>query len=154
MSTLVGRMKHRKLRIAWSVGSGIVCALLLATAYITQPSSPVPPPTPTGPDSSHWDFKFTKLITATLPGQPGVDRRKIRMIDLWGFSRQWTSYGLLLAIPHWLPVAVSMMAGYWIPVVPIIAGATAARASRFSLRTLLIATTLVAVGVGLIVWLS
>jgi hypothetical protein len=50
-----------------------------------------------------------------------------------------------LTFPLWFPTALAatLAAGPWIPV-----------SCRFSLRTLLIATTLVAVVLGLIVWLN
>jgi hypothetical protein len=159
-------MKHRKLRIAWSVVFGFACTFLIATAYIVQNSRPgAPPPPPMlGPNDSHWDFLFTRSqthITETFHDYSGdwmgrfAERRKLRTIDYLGFNRQATGGQYLWAIPHWFPIAVSMIAGYLAPTVLSFARRLAARLSlRFSLRTLLIATTLVAVVLGIIVWAS
>jgi hypothetical protein len=138
-------------------GVGIACVILFAIAYLFQRAGPTPPPTWMTAIGSRWDFRLTKsqtLITGTF-NQPDVDRRRIRTIDIFGFSRQGTFHQLLLAIPHWFPLALSMIAGYWTPTILSIARTMAARISlRFSLHTLLIATTLVAVGLGIIVWLT
>jgi hypothetical protein len=157
-------MKHRKLRIAWSVAWGIACALLLVTAYIARPTSPSLPSSPQ-PYGSSWSFRFNRdqtLITETYHDWSDDDdwmrryaeRRKSPTIDYLGFNRQSLGSQYLWTIPHWFPVALSMIAGYWAPAVLSFALRLAKRLRwRFSPRTLLTATTLVAVGLGLIVWL-
>jgi hypothetical protein len=54
----------------------------------------------------------------------------------------WDEFPSLI-VPHWIPVSVTALFSVapWIPC-----------PKRFSLRTLLIATTLVAVGLGAISW--
>src|SRR6476620_9572171 len=117
-------MKHRKLRIAWSMGSGIACALLIAAAYFFQLAYP---PTPKPPLSGRlWDFRFTRrqtLITQSFDDWSGdslsryVERRKLRTIDYFGFSRQSTGMHYLWTVPHWSLVVISMVVGYWVPLV-------------------------------------
>jgi hypothetical protein len=153
----------RALRIAWSVAWGIACVLLIAAACFFHPAYP-PSPKPPQPDGHCWNFRFTQsqtLITETFDDWTGdwrrryAERRKLRTIDYLGFNRQAIGSQYLWAIPHWFPVALSMIAGYWAPTVLSFARRLATRLSlRFSLRTLLIATTLIAVGLGLIAWLS
>ena len=57
------------------------------------------------------------------------------------FVRDSTSLAFSIVVPFWFPILMSAVIGglSWLPF-------------RFTLRTLLIATTLVAVGLGLIVW--
>jgi hypothetical protein len=149
-------MRSRKLRIAWSVGWGVACILFIAIAYTLQKPNPSPPPATR--NSMHWEFKLSPsktLITGTYPAEfvLGTDRRKMRTIDYVGFSRQSTWHHLLLTVPHWFPVALSMAVGYWTPAFLTFARAAIARFSwRFSLRTLLIAMTVVAALLGAVVW--
>ena len=71
-----------------------------------------------------------------------------------------TNFGSKGDTLHWFHSAVPIYDTWWVAVVPyLLAAATAGAASivpwmrwRFSLRTLLIATTLVAVVLGLAVW--
>ena len=60
------------------------------------------------------------------------------------FSWDYLPSGMHISMPTWLLCAFAMTLAVvpWLPL------------KRFSLRTLLIATTLVAVGLGLIVWMS
>jgi hypothetical protein len=58
-------------------------------------------------------------------------------------GRSWCANVSGLIVPHWFGVIV-------LGIIAALSWTT--RSSRFSLRTLLIATTLVAVGLGLIVW--
>ncbi len=59
-----------------------------------------------------------------------------------GFAKVVTSKSFLISFPYWVPLILASFLGGvpWLPY-----------SNRFSLRTLLIATTLVAVGLGLIV---
>jgi hypothetical protein len=151
-------MKHRKLRIAWSVGWGIVVMLLIALwvrsywweeiilAHFSN----------RGFQASHVLGQL-RLSSVYLPGSSfswpvmqtpvTVDTFRLDPVhahDLpsWvGFDWKVTKIGWRVCLPYWFV---------------LIATATGASAPwigwRFSLRTLLIATTLVAVGLGLIVW--
>jgi hypothetical protein len=151
-------MKHRKLRIGWSVAWGVVAVLLVALwvrsywnyyaiAYIDTSFGDVgtffyqgsaglelnrvstPPPF-----AQWWDFKSIPF-SADLPVEPGnriVDGMQLRSYSVTH------STGVVFPIPLAALVAVALAA---LP-----------RLYRFSLRTLLIATTLVAVGLGLAVY--
>jgi hypothetical protein len=146
-------MTYRKLRIAWSVGCGIVAVLLCmlwvrsywrvdAVVYKNLANFV------TGVASIRGCVWLQHLQLA--PGQqfasgqepPAgwlfVSRHSGPSIR-WSWSQSNTSIG----VPIFLLVAVSaaLVSAPWLPF------------KRFSLRTLLIATTLVAVVLGLIVWL-
>jgi hypothetical protein len=90
-----GRMRFRKLRIAWSVGALIIL-----------------------------------LLSGIQPASDGYETmRQMYFYLWWDHPVVWTASVLVIAIASWLP---------W--------------PNRFTLRTLLIATTLVAVVLGLIVY--
>jgi hypothetical protein len=148
--------KFRKLRIAWSVAWGVACVFCIAVIVRLQNPLPSPPsPSPTGTELDYRVDRRQTLITVTYPYEPNVDRRGIRRFDYFGFGRQYTWHQMLVTVPHWFPVVVSMFIGYWTPSLFSLTRAAVARLTwRFSLRTLLVATTAVAVGLGLIVWLS
>jgi hypothetical protein len=146
-------MKHRKLRTAWSVGWGIAAVLLVALWV-----------------RSHWSWDAAWIYTPTaellIDAQSGetflryhtppvspksevIGVKSVPALDIFvmppgsyaGF-RFIRSYGFGLFVPFWflVIVATSLTVAPWIT-------------WKFSLRMLLIATTLVAVGLGLIVWL-
>jgi hypothetical protein len=147
-------MKHRKLRIAWSVAWGVV-ALLLCVLWVR----------------SYWyeDVAFdvsgglrtqvmslSGSISLSLVEEPGSERRFITgpiinprtvihapQFSFLGFIVNRQPNATTTVVPYWL--LVSLCAGL---------AASAWHLWRFSLRTLLIATTLVAVVLGIIVWLS
>ncbi len=140
-------MKYRKLRIAWSVAWGVV-AVLLVVLWVR----------------SYWFGDFTVIkysashqfrlvsidgvIGSAIENPTAYNPRFIvgsEAISPNGFD--WTIYHVWgnhtrLCVPHWVLAIVpgSIAAVPWLPL-------------RFSLRTLLIAMTLVAVGLGLVVWL-
>ena len=143
-------MRFRKLRIAWSVFSGVAAVLLIALwvrsylfADATQNGSIV---SMAGKLYFHQQFAYIfqqpgELLPAnwmpqkffglhTLVGPPGV---------------QLVPHGVGWAVPYWwLAGSTSLLAMLpWIP-----------WTTRFSLRALLIATTLIAVVLGLVTWLS
>ncbi len=148
-------MKHRKLRIAWTVAWGVMALLLIALwvrsyRFIT---------------SFEVQDQQT-LITLSLESggvfSGGVSFATLRPRTTWNFSDKphkslrslwlphaiWNDpeFGYGIVTPFWLiaTVAVSLAISPWLT----------SWSKRFSLRTLLIATTLVAVGLGLIVWLT
>jgi hypothetical protein len=168
-------MKHRKLRIAWSVAWGVV-TVLLVTLWV----------------QSYWQFnswQFGFLHFQSMRGRVAMFRANdwrpwsastlpLEMAD-YGFERFMVtrirgdaldgsdSAGELLVLPDGepgeyirgrvpstkyavLPWPVSLL----LPIGCLISGIAPLLNRRFSLRTLLIATTLVGVGLGLIVWLT
>ena len=148
-------MKYRKLRIAWSVAWGIVAVLLIVLwvrSYWWSDSLAVPVPYSTvggisycgslilgeqeTSDAMPWHWSLRIQDYPWLPDE--MDKHR----DPWGIGLVKSPGGLRLEVPHFVAIiVVSLVAiGAW-------------REWRFSLRTLLIATTLVAVGLGLIVWL-
>ncbi len=118
-------MKYRKLRIAWSVGCGILCVLLIVLwvrSYgDTQPTEIIGVPL--------WVIDGT--IRIYDPSPPPVPTKDFIFIG----------DGCIGRLPIWsLATGVTAFAALpWIR-------------WRFSLRTLIIAITLVAVVLGLIVW--
>jgi hypothetical protein len=154
-------MKHRKLRIAWSVVWGVVAVLLVALwarsyrdlhgliisderYFIDSQNRRCGVATNAGlisfcvtnptPWPVSWSFSY-------------FQEDQIRHGFGWWTSEHGTGLNdssTAVVVPLWLPVAIA--AGFtafpWIR-----------HASHFSLRTLLIATTFIAVGLGVIVWL-
>jgi hypothetical protein len=163
-------MKYRKLRIAWSVVWGVVAVLVVVvwvrSYWITETAS--------------WTFARTLVEFTSFRGQLGnlildygTDMPTETKFDSWpigpnsqveyndgtgrplpsylGFKSSWLSAPALrggdtseFVMPYWSPavLGVCLAACPWVR-----------SPWRFSLRTLLIATTLVAVVLGLIVWL-
>ena len=149
-------MKFRKLRIAWSVACGIACVLLIAlwvrsywcadvidiprSKYLVEVGSEygkigIVKFDDPSISAGRWEF------VSEDPRPPGGD------VWLWptllGFARPVTPGMSAIVVPHWFLVLQFASAG----ALPRLQGF-----QRFSLRTLLIATTLVAVVLGLIVW--
>jgi hypothetical protein len=152
-------MKHRNFHIAWSVAWGVV-AVLLVVLWIR----------------SYWWFDW--LDAAITPGHSGIGVQsafgKFRVLMFYdSVDPIWWSWNasklegfvarsaaevigksklfdtsvrgaFVVTVPQWLGVfAVTLIAALpWLPL------------KRFSLRTLLIATTLFALVLGLIVWMS
>jgi hypothetical protein len=154
-------MKYRTLRIAWSVGWGLAAALLIVLWMVSYTVHPYLQ-TPTGIrcKSSNGVFVLLKLPAQATAYEPtGIitfrmpDGDKSVSVDLgprltWsGFQFQWDSgSSWYLQAPYWALVALTVL-GAVLPWIRQLRW-------RFSLRTLLIATTLVAVVLGTIVWLS
>jgi hypothetical protein len=141
-------MKFRKLRIAWSVFWGLACLLLIVLwvrSYYCHDAL------------WHVDLKGVGVGTASVAGTAYVSLGQFRFADAspgWHYTREAVSFKYQvfkldmsdptyteLSIPFWLPILASLTTSIapWCR-------------SRFSLRTLLIATTLVAVVLGLAVW--
>jgi hypothetical protein len=158
----VPRPRFRKLRIAWSVGWGIACVMLVGLwmrSYLVIDG---------------LSFPLTSRLCLNLGSMPGCAGAGIapksgllpnQPLPSWnsGSTEEWLNipieakhcqpsrvWGIFFAdsegflIPYWF---VTIFAGLF-ALVPWLRWS-----KRFSLRTLLIATTLVAVGLGLIVWL-
>jgi hypothetical protein len=144
-------MKHRKLRIAWSVAWGIAAVLLVVLwvrSYSGVDGFLVPRTNSCGlrlasfhgriggePDDTATEWRWLSE-TVNLDGFDWV--KWDRATPRWILKNDGT-----ISVPHWFPISIAgiLSAAQWLP-------------RRFTVRTLLIATTLVAVGLGLIVWLS
>jgi hypothetical protein len=144
-------MRYRKLRIAWSVVCAIACVLLIALwvrSYRWSDSVHVPLARETIVNSAAGVIGTGTFSQQFNTGwRPGWYWRTVPIEDSVRFRNrpQWDYYSdasrLLLEFPHWLLVLIMGA----LTAAPCIRG-------RFSLRTLLIATTLVAVVLGLVVW--
>jgi hypothetical protein len=88
--------------------------------------------------TSDWVGPDQFGLSTTIAGDPIIRIPRL-------FSLSWNSIAISIWVPHWLPVLLfaAMAALTWINHV-----------RRFSLRTLLIVTTLVAVGLGTVIYLS
>jgi hypothetical protein len=147
-------MRFRKLRITWSVGCGLACVLLIALwvrsyrwydiggYYSTVGSLSL--------ESQHGKVKvYTAIGHARGGGFVGgtvydKDNRNGPRLERWGFGHSLLRpFDIYMAMPHWLPVLL-LAASAIVPWIRRIKW-------RFSLLTLLIATTLVAAVLGLIV---
>jgi len=146
----------RGLRIAWSVVFGIICVVLIVLwvrsysrlEFVHCPLSSQntlffkshvgrlsvyaggPVPNVSGVFPSGWGIK-------SWP-QPESATRRNQQQPGWSFG--WDTYGAHFLFPHWLPILLSGL---------IAVGAGLRRPDKFSLRTLLIATTLIAVVLGI-----
>ena len=153
-------MKYRKLRIAWSVACGILCLLLIVlwvrsvNTFEGAQGTILPQTNPDGTRSAthltiHSFDNVLSVIWAT-------DRTRTRFPPWCSWSRTDQLYreswkltygyhdgnlgGIQYQAPYWLLVAVAsaLASLQWVPI-----------PKRFSLRTSLIATTLLAVILGL-----
>ena len=149
-------MKYRKLRIAWSVACGIASMLLMALwvrSYLWADYLKAPYPKGrdlvvvsrsgqlevelyylTAGELSYWQFdRLGPSELMELDGEPSLSGLGFKLY--WGVPSG-------IVVPLWFLVffSVSLAGLPWIRL-----------SKRFSLRTLLIATTLVAIMLGLIV---
>jgi hypothetical protein len=159
-------MKHRKLRIAWSVAWGVV-VVLLCVLWVR----------------SYWLVNRSEWHATNMPVffAESVAGRVLfgaRQADEWDYKGWWWKSesvedaehlrDLLYFDPHddhfeiagfqltRDSVGASLIAPYFFIVTAIAAIAAVPRlrwSKRFSLRTLLIATTLITVVLGIIVWM-
>jgi hypothetical protein len=146
-------MRFRKLRIAWSVVFGLACVLLIALCVRSYRYSDYL----SRNNESGRIFGFGSNYGAIVlsrsdwsdTGVPykshGWEYRRGSVYELSKFHWEWDGGEGMIRIPIWLPVSLFSVAG----VLPWIGPSY----RRFGLRTLLIVTTLVAMGLGLIVWL-
>jgi hypothetical protein len=149
-------MRFRKLRIAWSVGCGMACVLLIVLwvrsfCYCDH----VMIPTSHTHSISGWSARgqvfcvyfpsASEFLWTSVAADRNVEHDRGSVVSFlgdWCFN-VFSNYGSTgLTMPYWFPVLMTAA----LVVLP-----WAKRISwRFSLRTLLIATTLVAVVLGLI----
>jgi hypothetical protein len=148
-------MKFRKLRISWSVGCAIACVLLIVLwvrsyRWNNQLSIPLSDTQVVGPNSFSGRISFGVCTAPEAKFMWPAGLKSERITDntpIPGFT-----YGRITGIP--IRTVDFVQVPYWF--VFLLAAAVGAApwisvSKRFSLRTLLIATTLVAVVLGLIV---
>jgi hypothetical protein len=148
-------MKFRKLRIAWSVAWGIVAVLLCVLwvrSYWYQDgflfrNSPVMfggislmGSVATGVQQGDDDMPTLYAKSLSIEAHPWLMKSREDIHTRFGFAVTYSNGGNFFVFPHVFGVLTACAIGAlpWL---------------RFSLRTLLIATTLVALVLGSIVWL-
>jgi hypothetical protein len=142
-------MRFRKLRIAWSVLLGVLAALLIALwvrSYWYIDIIEIRKPFPALALGSGLETTMVRIYREPIRSgwsfHTYSTRNQRKNEDaILGFSYELSEYDLSIFMPHWF--VASFMGGFavigWV-------------SWRFSLRALLIATTLVAVLLGLIVY--
>ena len=144
-------MNYRKVRIAWSVGFGILCLLLIVLWVRSYGKSDLI--IGLGWDGHSWLESSSGLLALSStpehlrrPPKPAFDVVSYQIVATEHFLIPWrvgyfrTQLGNTWLLPIWMLIAAVATLGacpwmHW----------------QFTLRTLLIATTLVAVGLGLLV---
>lgn len=135
-------MRFRRLRIAWSAGWGIFCVLLI---FLWMRSYTVYDITPFGTSANGLLIVGTVGLVSSDDGHLwGVwhdGAFGLTSLTAKGLSASAMDSGV--SFPHWSAILISsiLAAAPWIH-----------RVKRFSLRALLLATTLLAVVLGLAVW--
>jgi hypothetical protein len=132
-------MKFRKLRIAWSVLCGFACLLLIALWARSYWWADIVAHKNLGIMSNRGMFYFGQDDSAATAGW-FISSEPSEPNDI-GWNSDPPGQFFVCA-PHWLLALTSVAIG------------AASWIRRFSLRTLLIATTLVAVMLGLIVYVT
>lgn len=141
----MGGMKHRKLRIAWSIACGILCLLLIVLWVISygEPRTLIS----YAPYDPNANVRWVEI--QSYMGRTGTDVAMMRALDwvppasLGGFEIRSNRTGQIVVItPYWFLV-LSICAAAFVPWV---------RWWKFTLGTLLIATSLVSVLLGLLVY--
>jgi hypothetical protein len=147
----------RKRRIAFSVACGIACVLLIVVCR-SIPQPVVKPWRSPSPPTTAWylgELRFGSnraFLRVHDPYNPKLNLAMTLTIDILGFAWQRTNSTIHVAIPYWFLIVASAVLGYCLPsAVGAARIATTNMSLRFSLRTLLITTTLVAVVLGLAV---
>jgi hypothetical protein len=146
-------MRFRKLRIAWSAGCGVACVLLVVLwvrsyknggswEWLFLDKERVAVRSQFGSLNFDWRTENNlpekrRLATDQLDSEVAVQMQDLLDSHIVAFSTTQFSF----ACPYWLTIVIAgcLAVAAWLP-------------WRFSLRTLLIATTLVAVVLGLLVW--
>jgi hypothetical protein len=134
-------MKYRKLRIAWSVGCGVVCLLLVVLwvrSYWRYDHVFFPGPHRIASMNGRISLDENFIMKGPIPTWR-LDLGAIRLVSVSG---NLTPSGVGRAIPHYLLATMTALLAIapWLP-------------SRFSLRALLVAMTFVAVGLGVVVYM-
>jgi hypothetical protein len=144
-------MRYRKLRIAWSVGWGTACVLLIVLWVRSYWWAEIF--SYTNRANVFVGVRFERGILQIYRGNvrpigPGWNHQLLELpaSTFRAFYSSWKNGYGMTQVQDWFPVLVSAVFAIrpWMRQLSV----------RFSLRTLLIATTLVAVVLGLIVWLS
>jgi hypothetical protein len=148
-------MKYRKLRIAWSIGCCVMAVLLIVLwvrSYWIRDSVWLPG-NEHGVQINSLTGHFAMFVVARhsptsqfTPAQRGHDRIAGKWKDLFdnnmlGFYFERDGRELRLDVPHWFCMLAVILVGaapWWL-------------SWRFSLRTLLISITLVALALGTII---
>jgi hypothetical protein len=155
---------YRKLRIAWSVVCGVAAVLLIVLWIRSYSHSDLlrKASTSEGALLNSWKGRLTfwswkndtsSWLNPQVRPEPVAEnldnliRSGAPIAGFWrflGFGRVYPLGSTIVFAPYWFPVLflAAIASVVWYP-----------WQRRFSLRTLLIATTLVAVMLGLIVWL-
>ena len=158
MRSRMGGMKYRKLRIAWSVAWGVV-AVLLCVWWVRSywwwdgagfDAGSLESPLGVGSIQGRIEAIYIPRTPVTFgewkQQSYGITNDNIeqRGSALGAFSAIFAGGGYSMIVPHWFLFLFSAM----LSIVPWLRQLS----WRFSLRTLLIITTLVAVVLGLAVW--
>jgi hypothetical protein len=157
-------MKFRKLRIAWSVGWGLLAVLLIvlwvrgywywdhlynpisskSLVIIESASSRIILKLAIPAPGSPWRWHLSRELRGNYwEGSSAGWHEQNRDKGFIGFAYYASPWETIYRVPHWFLVLLPATLG----VAPWLRWS-----KRFSLRTLLIATTLVAVVLGLAVW--
>jgi hypothetical protein len=145
-------MRFRKLRIAWSVWWGIVAVLLIVLWAKSEWCADCIDHTKNGVTTkiaAAYGFvvieqtDFTSVVPQNIPDEDWQHRSRYPVSDWHTFQFHRDRIQTQIQTPIWIPlgIAIGMTVIPW-----------TVRFKRFSLRTLLMATTLVAVVLGIIVW--
>jgi hypothetical protein len=145
------QMRYRKLRIAWSVVCGILGVLLIGLwvrsywwsdiVSVSAPSCDARSDSANGGTTISIFFDSNREAGYEWSRNSYRHNTAMRPPDAtWKFDIYMTRRGLDASLPHWFYLLLTSLI------------AAAAWIRRFTLRTLLIATTLVAVVLRLSVW--
>jgi hypothetical protein len=156
-------MNYRKLQIAWSVAWGVLCMLVIALwvrSYWRTDSANCPLPGGKTFLVSSFRGQLSVGALSLFPAISGIPRPDWKVnwkfqistekrfdppkdYKFRQFTGTWDQCGVNVQFPHWIAVCVSggCAAVPWL-----------AWSRRFSLRTLLVAMTVIAMGLGVIVY--
>jgi hypothetical protein len=141
-------MKFRNLRIAWSAFWALAAVLLIALwvrSYCRIDIIEIRKPFPASAVGSGFGITLIRFYREPMPSQWSIKshstQNQTKMETTLGFSVASSPFELAITAPHWFVLSsLGIIAAFGRP------------PWRFSLRTLLIATTLVALVLGLVVY--
>jgi hypothetical protein len=144
-------MRFRKLRIAWSVGWGIVAValiLLWVRSFWHIDIIEIRKPFPALALGSGLETTLVRIYREPMRSgwsfhTYSTHNQRKNENAILGFSYDLSDYDLSVTIPHWFVAS-------FIGIVAVLGWFS----WRFSLRALLLATTLLAVVLGLAVWVA